>query len=303
MNYFHEFSIKHELTTRSFIILVSSIIGAIGLNMFLIPANVFSAGVNGVAQLFSGLLDMKFNLSVDTGILILLFNIPIFLIGWLKLGAKATIYSFFSVLTFSIFAMIIPVQEIVHDVLLNTIIGGILIGIGSAFCLKYGFTTGGFDLLSVIISKVTGKSVGSMMFLMNLLVILGAGFLYDWTQATYTIISIYVLSTVVDKIHTSGHKLTVFIVTNKEDELLEAFKKNIIRGVTVLPGKGGYTGTNRSVMMVVINRYELYDIEKLLRQVDDKAFVNILPTEVVLGEFWTPEQQKALLNLAKGQME
>ncbi|MGX6961243.1 YitT family protein [Vagococcus xieshaowenii] len=303
MNRFHEFSIKHEFVTRSLIIIVSSVIGSIGLNMFLIPANVFSAGVNGVAQLVSGFLSMNFNLSIDTGILIFLLNIPIFLIGWIKLGAKATIYSFFSVLAFSLFALIIPVQEIIQDPLLNSIIGGILIGIGSAYCLKYGFTTGGFDLLSVIISKVTGKSVGSMMFMMNLLVIAGAGFLYDWKQAIYTIISIYALSIVVDKIYTSGHKLTVFIVTGKEQEVLDVFKKNIIRGVTVLPGKGGYSGVDRSLLMVVVNRYELYDIEKLLHSVDENAFVNVIATEVVLGEFWTQEQQKAAFALAKGQTE
>lgn len=303
MRKFHEWNKNYEMLSRMMIIFLNCIISAIGMNFFLIPANVFSAGVNGLSQIVVGIVQMSFGYSIDTGILIFIFNIPIFLLGWWKLGPKSTIYSFFTVLCFSVVSFFMPIELIVDDTMMNAIIGGVLIGIGSAFCLKFGFTTGGFDLLSVVIAKSTGKSVGNMMLVMNSVIVLGAGLLYNWEQAIYTIISIYALSIVVDRIHTSGHKLTLFIVTKNEQTVLDSLHKTIVRGVTVLPALGGMSKEKSTVLMVVINRYELYDVEKAIYNVDEKAFVNVLPTEHVMGVFFTEEQQREAIRLAYGQTE
>ncbi|RSU15763.1 hypothetical protein CBF29_00170 [Vagococcus elongatus] len=299
-----EFNQNYEIVTRCVVILINALLAAIGLNLFLIPANVFSAGLNGVSQLLSEALNIFSGITVDTGILVFLLNIPVFMLGWIKLGPKATIYSFLTVFSFSISLLLIPVHAIVEDTLLNAIVGGVLVGIGAALCLKFGFTTGGFDVLSVIIAKSTGKSVGNMMFLMNLLIIMLAGLLFNWEQAIYTVISIYCLSIVVDKIHTSGNKLTLMIISDiPEDNMVQQLRKTVVRGITIFPGKGGISKKERSVYMIVVSRYELYDIEKAIYEVDPHAFVNVMPTEHVMGLFYTENQQKEMLRNAYGQVE
>lgn len=304
MSRIREFNKNYEMITRSMIILLNAIIGAIGLNLFLIPANVFSAGLNGVSQLLSEALKIFSGVTIDTGILVFLLNIPVFMLGWIKLGPKATIYSFLTVLSFSVSLVLIPVHAIVEDTLLNAIVGGVLVGIGAALCLKFGFTTGGFDVLSVIIAKSTGRSVGNMMFLMNMMIILLAGILFDWEQAIYTVISIYCLSIVVDKIHTSGNKLTLMIISDvPEKNMVDQLRKTIVRGITIFPGKGGISKKERSVYMIVVSRYELYEIEKAIYEIDPRAFVNVMPTEHVMGLFYTEDQQKEMLRNAYGQME
>lgn len=288
--------IKHDTFIKLSVVFLTGILSAISLNYFLIPANIFSAGVNGVAQLVSGVLFRFLNLELNTGLLIFLLNIPIFLLGWWKLGAKSTLYSLLTVTWMSVATMLFPEMVITENPLLNAIVGGVIVGIGAGLCLKFGFTTGGFDLLSVIIAKSTGRSVGSLVFAMNLAIVFFAGLLFDWEKAIYTIISIYALSVLIDKLHTSGHRLTVFIISQKDNEaIIENVKQKIARGITVLPAYGGISKEERSVMMMVISRYELYDLHKQVYEVDELALINVLPTEELYGQFLTPEEQAKLI--------
>lgn len=273
-------------------VLITGITSAIALNYFLIPANVFSAGMNGIAQIIAGLTQSYYGVQIDTGALIFILNIPIFILSYLKLGKEATFYSFVNVACVSLTTMILPVHEITDNILLAALVGGVFLGIGGGVSLKMGFTTGGMDVISLVLSQTTGKTVGKYMLLLNGIIVFIAGFLFTWESALYTILSIYVMSQVVDALHTRHQKLTVMIITTKADQIAEAVSKQLVRGMTFLPSIGGYSRQEGNAIMMVITRYELYDLEQIIQETDQHAFVNIMPTKMVLGHFANEEDQK-----------
>ncbi|MGM0124325.1 YitT family protein [Enterococcus sp. AZ194] len=283
---------EHQILTKIGVILLTGITAAIGLNYFLIPAHVFSAGMNGMAQIIASLLKTYFSIEVDTGMFIFLLNIPVFVLGYIKLGKSSTLLSFLTVLCISVMTVIVPNGQVTDNILMNAIVGGVFVGIGAGLSLKYGFTTGGMDILSVILSQVTGKTVGKYMFLLNGLIVMLAGFLFNWESALFTIISIYCMTQVVDMIHTSHQKVTAMIVTVRPEEVAHAISKRLVRGMTLLPSIGGYAKVEGKMIMMVVTRYELYDLEQTVLTLDENAFINILPTHSVIGRFANESEQK-----------
>ncbi|MFW8052138.1 YitT family protein [Vagococcus fluvialis] len=290
---------QNELIKKSIIVIFAGLVIAVALNLFLIPANVFSAGVNGMAQLLSGVLLQSFDITLDTGILIFLMNIPIAILGWIKLGKSATIFSLLTVLSVTVMTLIIPVGQVTDNPLMNGIVGGVLTGVAVGITMKYGFSTGGMDIVSLVLSKTTGRTVGSLMLVINLFIIGTAGFVFNWESALYTIISIFCTTQVVDKIHTSHQKVTAFIITSKQEEVIHSIQTEILRGMTLLPGTGVYSRKETSVIMIVVTKYELYALEQAVYLADQNAFINIMPTQTVLGAFWNEDQQKQMKQMIK----
>mgnify|MGYP003466680313 CR=1 FL=1 len=281
-----------ELAKKVFFIVFAAITSAVALNNFLIPANIYAAGINGTSQLLSDVFNNSFGIIIDTGILIFLFNIPIAGLGWFKVGRDFTLYSFMTSILISFFTILLPINPLSSDPMMNALFGGIISGTGIGFALKYGFSTGGMDIISMVLAKTTGKSIGTLTFAMNLLIVSSAGLLYGWEYALYTLVSIYVMTKMIDTIHTSHQKVTAMIVTNEPDALTKEIHEKLIRGITIIPAKGAYSGTDRSILMVVITRYEMYDLEQAVRVADASAFVNFMETNKVLGEFWSTDRQK-----------
>ncbi|WP_083465201.1 MULTISPECIES: YitT family protein [Bacillaceae] len=261
------------------VIVVSAIIMAIGLNMFLIPAQVFASGLTGVAQLLAQFLPLS------TGILLFILNVPVAILGWLKVGKLFTFYSFMHVALTTFFLETLPIIQLSPDILLNGVFGGVITAVGAAFALKWGASAGGLDIIALILAKLSDRPVGTYFFLLNALIVLGAGFLIDWESALYTLVALYVSSRVIDAIHTRHVKVTAMIVTKKPDELRAAIHKHITRGITRIPAKGGFDSSDKEVMMIVITRYELYALQQVLQEVDPDAFTNILTTTSILGVF------------------
>lgn len=281
-----------EILKRIGVLIVCGLTSAIALNYFLIPAKVLSAGMNGVAQIIVAIGLNNFGIQLNTGLFIFILNIPIFIIGFWKLGKEATFWSFLNVVTISLVTIFFPHGELTENILMNALMGGLFIGIGAGLALKLGFTTGGMDILSLVLSKTTGKTVGNFMFILNGTIVLFAGFIFSWESALYTIISIYMMSYVVDIIHTSHQKLTAMIITTKPDEVGRSISERVFRGMTLLPSVGAYSGVESKTIMMVITRYELYDLEQAILEADEQAFVNILPTQSILGRFATEDEQR-----------
>ena len=281
-----------EHIKKIFFIFFAAITSAVALNNFLIPSNIYAAGINGTSQLLSDVLSNNSGILIDTGVLILVFNIPIAILGWFKVGRNFTLYSFLTSILISMFTVILPINPLSTDPMMNALFGGIISGAGIGFALKYGFSTGGMDIISMVLAKTTGRSIGTLTFAMNLLIVSSAGFLYGWEYALYTLVSIYVMTKMIDTIHTSHQKVTAMIVTNEPDALVKGIHEKLIRGITIIPAKGAYSGMDRSILMVVITRYEMYELEQAVREADASAFVNFMETNKVLGEFWSYDRQK-----------
>ncbi|WP_416151297.1 YitT family protein [Salipaludibacillus sp. HK11] len=258
---------------------LSGVLLAMSLNMFLIPANVFASGFTGVAQIISELIPLS------PGVLLLLLNIPVAVIGWLKVGKKFTFYSFVNVAFTTFFLEIIPVQGFSEDIILNSVFGGVLSGIGAGVVLKWGASSGGMDILVLLAAKKSDRPVGVYFFIMNAVIVMTAGLMFELEKALYTLLTLYVTSRIIDTIHTRHVKLTAMIVTNKADDLQDAFYQKVTRGVTRIPAKGGYTKEDKEVLMIVITRYELYLLQQVVNDVDPLAFTNILQTTGIVGMF------------------
>lgn len=272
-------------TKRIAVVIFGAILNAISLNFFLIGANVYASGFTGAAQLVSSVFNDFIGIGVSTGILLAIFNIPVVILGWFKVGKGFTIYSVISVLFTTIFLELIPITEISQDIILNAVFGGVIGGVGIGLTLKVGASTGGMDIIAMVLSKINDKPIGTYFLMLNAVIITLAGLLYEPENALYTLLTLYVTTRVIDTLHTRHEKVTAMIITHKADELQAAIHKKMVRGITILPARGAYTKTDKHMMYLVITRYELYDLEKIIKEVDPNAFTNIVQTAGVFGFF------------------
>ncbi len=272
-------------TKKLVIVIIGALLNAIAMNFFLIPANVYASGFTGIAQLLSDIISDLTPLSLSTGILLFVLNIPVTILGWLKVGKSFTIYSFISVFFMSFFLEVIPIEAQSGDILLNAVFGGVIAAVGVGITLKWGASTGGMDIVAMILSRMKDKPVGTYFFIMNAVIIVTAGYLYGWEKALYTLVTLYASTRVIDAIHTRHEKLTAMIVTKKADELKHAIHSKLVRGITTVPAKGAFSGEQKEMMIIVITRYELFELERVIKDVDPNAFTNIVQTTGIFGFF------------------
>ncbi|WP_138416489.1 YitT family protein [Aquibacillus sediminis] len=273
-------------TKRILIVLVGALLNAIALNLFLIGANVYASGFTGIAQLISTIFSDFFNIDfISTGILLFILNIPVAILGWFKVGKGFTIYSFLSVLFTTVILEILPIYNLSDDIMLNAVFGGVIAGVGIGITLKWGASTGGSDIIAMVLSRIKDKPIGSYLMLINGFIIVFAGLINEPENALYTLLTLYVTTRVIDTIHTRHEKLTAMIVTKKADEMQKEIHNTMVRGITILPAKGAYTKVDKNMLMLVITRYELYDLERIIGEVDPEAFTNIVQTTGVFGFF------------------
>ncbi|QTM98670.1 DUF2179 domain-containing protein [Sediminibacillus dalangtanensis] len=271
---------------RIFIVMVGALFNAIALNFFLIAANVYASGFTGIAQLLSSIFQDFFNINgVSTGIILFILNIPVAILGWYKVGKGFTIYSVISVIFTTIFLEVLPVQPLSEDIILNAVFGGVIGGIGVGMTLKWGASTGGLDIVAMVLSRMKDKPIGNFFLIINSGIIIVAGLLYEAENALYTLLTLYVTTRVIDALHTRHEKVTAMIVTRKAEEMQKAIHDKMIRGITILPARGAYSREHKDMMVLVITRYELYDLERIISEVDPQAFTNVVQTTGIFGFF------------------
>ena len=270
---------------NALILITGSLMFAVAINMFVGPGGLYVGGLTGVLQILVMLFYDIFNIELSLGVLVLVCNLPILWLAWKSVGKRFAILTVISVVIQSIFFEVIPVHGIAEDVMVNSIFGGVLVGLGSGMILKIGASAGGMDIVSQVMSYKFEGSVGKYSFIINAFVIGVAGYYQSWEVAMYTIISIYITSIVIDKVHTLHKNLTLYIVTQKEQEIKKAIWDELYRGITVLEASGAYTQEKRNVLMLVLSSYELYETLEIIKSVDAAAFINVVKSEAVVGNF------------------
>jgi uncharacterized membrane-anchored protein YitT (DUF2179 family) len=266
------------------VILVSSVLLAAGLNLFLIPHQLISGGVAGVASIM-GYLTGK-NISA----LYFLFNIPLIIWGWKIVGRKYIILSFLSVISTTWFMELIPQVQLTHDPILAAIFGGVITAAGIGFSLRAGGSTGGFDIIGSIVTRKRDVPMGTMLFLLNGAVILILGFYKNWDLALYSMLSTYVKGKVVDMIHVRHIKVTCFIVTKDKDRMLDRLRM-LPHGITYMETQGGYSKEGNHMFMTVTTSYELTAVRKAVMETDPKAFMNVVESTEIVGRFIRPHNE------------
>lgn len=270
------------------IIFLGSLLLGFAFNMFLLPHEILSGGVTGIAMILSLMLP------VNAGIWLIVLNIPILILGWMKLGKRFIANSIFSVAVTSVSMLYIPVMKVTEDALLSSVFGGVLVGIGVGFIIRFYGSSGGFDVVGLLLTMKRDIPLGFLVFSLNSLVVFVSGFIFSWELAMYTMASIYITGLVVDRIHTRHIKLSLMVVTGKGEEVKKQLLEHLYRGITVTDGEGAYSGNKVKVLYTVISRYELAYVRPLIKSIDPNAFVSISETMEVMGNFRKDDNYKKI---------
>jgi uncharacterized membrane-anchored protein YitT (DUF2179 family) len=267
---------------RILTVIMGSIIVGAAYNLFLIPHHVLSSGLSGIAIMLGILTPL------NTGVLNFLLNLPLLIIGILKLGKRFIGLTVISVIVLSVSLYVIPVSAVSTEPILSSLFGGVITGIGIGFIFRASGSSGGFDIIAMLLTKKKDFPLGALISAMNAVVVILSGFVFNWDAALNTLVAIYATGKVIDTIHTNHIKLTVMIVTKKGDEMKSKLLANLYRGITLIDGQGAYSGENRKILLTVITRYQLTDVKTLINEIDADAFVNITETTEVMGSFHRP---------------
>ena len=249
---------------------------------FILPNRFFSGGVTGLALLLHALLRWP------VGLLTLLFNVPIFLLGFRDVGRRFVLYSGVSVVAFWLGVDHVPIEPLTRDPMLASIFGGLLGGLGSALAVRAGGSLGGFDILGVVLNRRFSLGVGEVGLLLNGALIVAAGLLQNLELAMYTLVSIFVASWALDALQSPRPRKAVLIVSKRQNAIKERLLFQMARGVTLLKAEGAYTGEDANVLLCVITRYELKELQEIVRGEDPEAFVSVLEASDVIGRFKRP---------------
>lgn len=263
---------------------VGSAIMALSLIFFLIPAKIAPGGVSGLGIV----LHYLFNLPV--GMVMLVFNIPLFILGVKLLGKQFGPRTFFSFVLVSlitdIFDKLIKIEAATNDPLLASIFGGVVLGIGLGIVFRFKGTTGGSDIVGQIINKYSNVSVGTGILIVDFFVISFAGIAFhNVNLALYGFISLYFSSKILDLILDGiDYARSFYIISEKQDEIIDLITSEMGRGGTELSGRGLYTRKERNVLYAVVTRKEVATLRQEILKIDPDAFVIIANVHEVLGE-------------------
>ncbi len=254
-----------------------ALVGALGFVLFLAPGNVAPGGVMGLTLVVSRYLPI----GVPEGTLLLLLNVPLLYLGYRRLGGGAfvvrTVYVVLLMgVAIDLLPAVLPVQGISDDPLLNAIYGGAMTGAASAFAIRGYGNIGGTGILARVFQKGSGMPIGQIYLLIDGSIVLLLGFAFGWERALYSLVALFLMGLVTDYgVEGPSVVRTVFIVTDHPRDVSLALQMRLNTGVTAWKGEGMYEGGERNVLFCTVNRSEERELLRLVREVDENAFVVI----------------------------
>lgn len=266
------------------LIFLGCMIASLGVNLFLVHAKLLSGGATGVALI------LEYTLKIPSGIVILLINIPLIILSYKKLDRSFTIYTTIGMLCLSISLMITrsftQFINIENDLLVLCIYGGVLCGIGyGVVFLRHG-STGGNDIITMLIrKKYSNFNIGGLGFLLNIIIVCVGAIIFGLPQALYTIISLFIQSLVLDKMLKGfNSKKLLLILTRKEKEIIEYVIKDLNRGITSLFAEGEYTHDKKKMLYCIVSPYQMVELKTVIHNIDPGAFITIVDVSEVRGK-------------------
>ena len=255
-------------------------ISSLAINLFIVPNNLYTGGILGLSQLIRTMLVSIFKINVNfdiSSIIYYLINVPLFLIAYKRISKTFFIRTLFAVTINSLFLMIIPIpsEPLIKDLLVNVLIGGFLCGIGIGMTLSTGSSTGGTDIIGVLLSKRNKKfTVGNIGLIFNLIVYTICGIKYGIEIMVYSVLNAIFESIMIDKNHTQNICSEAFIFTKqKPDEMIKFINKELNRGATYWEAIGGYTNTKTYIVYTVLSKYERMRLGRHMKDFDENAFM------------------------------
>jgi uncharacterized membrane-anchored protein YitT (DUF2179 family) len=288
---------KYWISSRDYLVIAfASLIQAVALRIFFVPANLASGGVSGISQLINHFTGWPI------GLMVLIGNVPLFALGLRFLGGSRfamrtafaiIVYSFFTDLLLKIPAFTyysgILINDLKGDIFLNSLYGAIVSGVGYGLIYRARGTSGGSDILARILNYWRGISMTQSYLIVDAAVILSAGFVFGWKQALYALITLYVSGLVSETVLEGGETVrSAMIITAQPEHVSQRVLEDLERGVTYLEGRGAYTGISRPVLYCVVNRTEVAALKSIVHECDPEAFMVIGVAHEALGEGFRP---------------
>ena len=273
-----------KIDLKNFIYLtIAGIVNAFGVTIFLAPVKLYDSGISGTSMLLSQMTQPYMSLSF----FLILLNIPLFMFGLKKQGREFTVYAVYAVMVYSIAAWYItevsPIDVSVvsplagSDLLLCALFGGMISGTGSGIALRYGGAMDGIEVMAVIFSKKLGVTVGIFVMVYNLILYVVCGLiLSSWILPLYSIVTymaaLKTIDFIVDGIDRSK---SLMIVTQKADVICEQLSLEFEEGITIMDGKGYYSDARKSIIYIVLNRFQIIKAKNIVHNLDPNAFITI----------------------------
>lgn len=283
---------RHFELRRLGVAIVGTCIYSMGMNLFIVPAGLYSGGIMGFCQIVRTLLTRELGLSfggIDiAGILYYLINIPILIVSWRKLDRMFVLKTLATVSVMTLMLTLIPTIPIMgSDTITNCLVGGVISGIGIGIVLRCGGTLGGFDLVSLmIIRKHHDFSIGKITIGINFLVYALCMLVFSVPTAIYSMVYSVISSTTIDRVHLQNKDAQVTIITKKNAKELEAaILSQLHRGVTQLRGTGAYTNEQVDLLEITLSEYELPLLRRIIHEYDPNAFVVVKDHVKVYGNY------------------
>jgi uncharacterized membrane-anchored protein YitT (DUF2179 family) len=262
-----------------FLMAVGSVICCVAVNGILIPQKFFGAGFTGLSLLIYYLFH-----AIPISILYLALNIPLFALGWVYVGHRFFLYSIAGMIFFTAALQWVHVLIPIHDKILSSILAGIIMGVGSGIILRSMGSAGGLDILSVMLLKRFSVRLGTTILAFNSTILIVGAFLISLEGALYTLIYVYVNSFIVDFVVTGlSQRRTILIISREWEKISQEIMERIHRGVTLVNGRGGFTGEEIQILYTVVTFREVPRLKELAKSIDPNVFLVVSDTLEVVG--------------------
>ena len=272
-----------KIATDIIFYILGSFIYSIAVTGFISANQISPGGFTGITTL------LNYLFALPSGIILFILNIPVLILGFIKFGGYFIIKTSIATLTVS-FALTVTdltVPEFTIDKVLASENGGLLKGLGLSLIMLRGATTGGVDIIAKLINKrFRHLTVGRIILLIDAVVITVASLVYrNIESALYSVISMYVSSTIMDKVLYGADKgKMIYVVTSHADEICRDINSIIHRGITKLSAKGGYTDKERSLLLCTVRRYEVSGVYDVINKYDKNEFIVVSDAGEIIGE-------------------
>jgi uncharacterized membrane-anchored protein YitT (DUF2179 family) len=264
---------------RTIAITIGAILMATGLEIFLVPNHVIDGGITGISIMLAHLTGWKL------GIFLFILNLPFVYLGYKQMGKTFAISTVYGIIVLSIFVSFFhPIPAFTEDILLATVFGGMILGIGVGVVIRNGGALDGTEILALVITKKLPFSVGQIIMFINVFILGAAGFVFSWDRAMYSLLAYVIASKAIDTVVAGlEESKSVWIISDMAEEIGNAINARLGRGVTYIKGQGAFTGDDKKVIFSIITRLEESKLNTIVEDIDPTAFLAIADISEVRG--------------------
>lgn len=267
-------------------VVTSSFLYSLSLNFLIVRGNLFPGGFAGISRILSQISLLYFNIKIPFGLIYFSLNIFPTILVYKYIGKKFTVLSMLQFSLVSFFTLVIPKIFLTDDLLLIAIFGGIISGLAISIALRNNASSGGTDFIAMYCFHKFNISAWYYIMVGNAIILIFAGLIFGWEKALYSIIFQFCSTQVVHTFHNRYKYKTLHIITEHGDEVCDSILKTVRHGITRLQATGVYQKKQKDYLYMTINAYQVEDVVKAIKKVDNKAFINITVTEKVIGNYY-----------------